>query len=370
MGNIGNLIPGRGARDIRASKVRKVLEFGYKVQLLTSRLLMRLLNTSQSNGSTLLKELEDQELIRSINIKHSISAPRGRAYLLTARGVAVAVRDLPGPLHKYDHRLESVRLDQSEHDLQLAEFAADWVCGGATIEQTDFMQRQSRVERGQKIPDLVLCIGKVKVAVEYERLSKSGRELDQMIASAMHTSTMRTIWFFEVRETYDLFQSILTGAKLNDWGLNSSNKWVRDGELFVPIGWRKRQLALHLAPGGALGHTPSSWLEQFDELDSSTVSRAAASWRAKGWRWGCLVETELGIAFALFVQNAEHDMQLMVFLCEPNHWYVCAAGMHPESGHKFGEAKTIPSVMNVDPDFRVIERAIRKVREVNFDFEG
>jgi len=370
MGNVANLIPGRGARDIRADKVRRVLEFGYKVQLLTSRLLMRLLKTSQSNASTLLKELEGQELIRSVNIKYSTSAPRGRAYLLTERGVALAVRDLPGPLHKYDHRPESVRLDQSEHDLQLAEFAAELVFHGAIIEKTDFMLRQVRIERGQKIPDLVLNLNKVNVAVEYERLSKSGRELDQMIISALQTSSMRTIWFFEVRETYDLFQSILSGSRLNDWALNSSHKWVRDGEVFVPLGWRRRQLAYRMAPCAAIGSTPVAWLEKFAELDSLVVGKAAASWLANGWSWGKLVKTQRGIAFPLSIKNGEHDMRLAVYLCEPNHWYVCADGTNPESGYKFGESKSAPSVMNVDPDFFVIERAIRKVIAVEFDFEG
>lgn len=369
MPNVQNLMPGRAGRQLHAEKVRQVLEFCFKVHIITSRVVMRLLGTSQSNSATLLRKLEEQELLRQVNIKYSVSAPRGNAYLLTPRGAAIAVRDLSGPLHQYDHRPESVRLDQSEHDLQLAELAAAWVCRGATLTHTDFMLRQVvKDHRNKKIPDLLLQYGGAPVAIEFERQAKAGRELDQMISAAVRAGNTPTIWFFSVQSTFEHFQAALERKSVCSWKLNASNKWTVAGEFWLPISWRSEQLAVRVEPESAAGDNPFLWVDRLCDVAGMAEWQCTASLKDQGWTWGYLRASDVGMYFPLSIQNDEHDMKLaLTYLEATRHWYVHAADEIAESGYDLGEARVAPKVVGVEPDLGRLERAIRKVIAMDYD---
>jgi hypothetical protein len=158
------------------------------------------LGTTDSHSRQFFERLEHRKLIRCVRgAHHSPLCPTGRLWLLTSDGVRLAESFLEREPHYYPTSLDSVRLGQVEHDLEVQRIAAKRIRWGANIVSTDFVERQKNGEnRHRKLPDVTLSYRGHLIKIEYETTRKNEREMDQVFARAAQSpKATHTVWVVE-----------------------------------------------------------------------------------------------------------------------------------------------------------------------------
>lgn len=364
---ITGLISGPSARQRHKDKCHTVLSLTHMCHVVTTRVVARILSATPSNASRLLSDLIRQGLLQQVNVKYCGLAPKGRAFMLTPEGVRLVVQNHEVKRHHYDCRPESLRHDQMNHDLMLAEFAANWIRHGGELLQTDYMARQAN-PRG-KVPDLLLRFQERVIAVEYERLEKKARELDMKLHSSCETHRWPTLWISDVESNLTYIRERLQTKAVPIWSLGSGNKWGHTEEAHLLVDFRARQL-LHRQSDTTFTRTPSEWIEVFRQLAKNESDRLIKALMKEGWSWGrtSLMDWRGKVLyqFALEIDAPVTSQGYFVTHIERGVWRVCSESQTPDQGCAIKESFAWKPKDDAPPPLGVIESAIRYIRAYNY----
>lgn len=363
-----SLVPGPAARARHRQKVAQLLPFLLKVHLCTTHVVGRLFGLSSSNASRLLNQLVRAKLVREVEIAYAVSAPRGKGFMLTPEGVTVAARAMPEKGFDYDCRPESIRQAQVEHDLFLAEFAANWIRYGGELLETDYTQRVN-TKQG-KIPDLILRYDRFRIAVEFERLVKKRRELDGAILASYQTHRLPTIWLSpNAAEVQYLRHAVHVEQTVDKWKLNSGHKWSKDGYQPLLLWFRARQLFVTVEPDVML-RTPEQWIHQMDKSARAIQRTAVEHLYDVGWSWG-KIETidwdgQTMLQFELRIDAMMASAVYIVTKVTDDGWKVCRADQTPSQGVSLIERFKWTGKEGDEPPADVVELATWRIRSLHF----
>jgi hypothetical protein len=363
------LVAGKAAHQIHAHKTDLVLDLTYKTHVITAPVVRALFGSTPSNAARLLQQLEHKGLLQPVHVHYSEHAPRGNGYMLTPRAFTHVTRNDFEPSHTYNTRPETVRQNQMEHDLVVAQIAATWVRGGGEILQTDFMARQQKKPFGNKIPDLILRGDGGPYAFEYERLTKSNREIDQMMLASMKAIRAPTFWLCGTRGAAMRLQKIIDDREVTSWKLNTANKWTAGQKYFVPFTWRSKQVIFHAPLKEVLTYDVPKWRAMLQDTTARETSRTVQAWINGGWSWSEVrndLHSDADHGFRLR-RNSE-DQEIEVTVCFANEqWWVA----HPDESFDRGlelKGRTEPAQeLGKVPPVALIESAIRAIQS-NPDF--
>jgi hypothetical protein len=361
------LISGPAARERHKAKRNCVLSLTHKCHVITTRVVEQLIPATPSNASRLLADLVRRGLMQQVNVKYSDLAPRGRAFMLSPEGVRLVVQDECTKVHHYDCRPESLRHDQMNHDLVLAEFAANWIRHGGELLQTDYMARQKN-PRG-KVPDLLLRYRETVIAAEYERLEKKPRDLDMKIHSSSETHRWPTLWISDVEGNLTHIREALTKKVVPIWSLGSGNKWGSRDEAHLSFNFRARQLLQRQAPW-VFERTPGQWIDDFNRLAQTESDRLIKALMREGWSWGqtSLMDWrgEVLCQFPLEIDGPAASKGYFVTYMEGGKWRVCDDSQTPDQGCGMKESFPWKSKDNAPPPLAVIEMAIHYIKAYSY----
>jgi hypothetical protein len=363
------LVAGAVARQIHAHKTDLLLDLAYKVHVVTAPVVRALFGSTASNASRFLQQLEHKGLLQPVHTFFSEHAPQGNGYLLTPRAYTHVTRNDFEPTHNYNTRPESVRHNQIDHDLVVAQLAASWVRNGGDVLQTDYMARQQKQPLGTKIPDLIVREESGPYVFEYERLTKSSREIDQMMLASLEVVKAPTFWVCGTKGAAMRLQKIIDEREVTGWALNNSNKWVASKKFFVPFAWRSKQVIFHAPLKEVLAYDIPKWKSLLADTIARETSRTIQGWLKAGWNWTEVrndLHCDSDHAFRL--RRSSEEQEIEVIACHVNEqWWVT----HPDETFDHGlelkgrtqRAKEMGKV----PPVHLIESAIRTL-QLNPDF--
>lgn len=364
---IAGLITGPAARERHKEKRHAVLSLTHKCHVVTTRVVERVIPATSSNASRLLADLVRRGFMQQVNVKYSDLAPRGRAFMLTPEGVRLVVQNDRAKGHQYDCRPESLKHDQMNHDLMLAEFAANWIRHGGQLLQTDYMARQAN-PRG-KVPDLVLRFQETVIAAEYERLEKKPRELDMKLQSSSESHRWPTIWISDVEGNLTHIREKLQKKVVPVWTLGSGNKWGSRDEAHLSFNFRARQL-LHRQTPLTFERTPTQWVDELKQLAKAETDRLIKSLMNEGWSWGRtgLMDWrgEVLCQFALEIDAPAASQGYFVTHIEHGVWRVCGESQTPDQGCGMKESFPWQPKDDAPPPLGVIELAIKYIKAYKY----
>lgn len=362
MRRTSSLIAGRAARQVHDRKSDGLLNLTFKVHIVTSSVVKALYGSTSSNASRLLQQLERKGLLQLVQLRYCEHAPRGRGYMLTAQGVTRVTRDDFEPSHIYNTKPESVRQIQLEHDLVAAQIAAAWIKSGGELLQTDYMARQEKTAAA-KIPDLIVRDGSDQYRFEYERLTKSDREIDQMLLASIKSTRTPTFWLCGTRGCAMRIQKVIDAREVTGWKLNTSNKWTRGATYFVPFAWRSKQVVLHAPLKEVLDYDIPKWKSLLQDTLARESTSTVQAWVQSGWRWsevrtGQHDDTDQGFR----LRRDSDDQQIEVAVCLANEqWWVTHLDEPFDRGLELkGRTEPVKEIGKVPP-VALIESAIRAI---------
>jgi hypothetical protein len=361
------LIAGPEARKVRMQKTKVVLAFTHKCHVVTTPVVSTLLGSTISNAARLLRDLVEQGLVQEVNLRYCDRAPRGRGFMLKPDGVRAVAQDLPDKAHHYNCRPETIKHDQLSHDLLLAEFAAHWVQQGGALIHTDHTLRQL-MPKG-KLPDLMLQWNGINVAFEYERLDKKVRELDQKLLAASEHPRFATIWLSDIEGNLQHMAERIKSAAVPIWRLSSAHKWGTDGEAYLPMDFRCRQLLVSLKPD-TLSRSPQAWIDDLKSHSGAMTAKCISSLRNEGWGWGrtdpMTWRGEDIHQFHLQIDSARVTGGFFVTHMGGDSWRVCDESQTPDQGCGLERAYHWTPADDAAPPIAVVEMAVRRIKHYNF----
>jgi hypothetical protein len=369
MQRTNTLVAGKAAHQIHAHKTDLVLDLTYKCHVITSPVVQALFGCTPSNASRLLQQLEYKGLLQPVHVRYCEHAPRGNGYMLTPRAFTHVTRNDFEPSHLYSTRPETVRQNQMEHDLVLAQIAASWVKSGGEILQTDYMARQQKQSNGTKIPDLITHCDGGPYVFEFERLTKSNREIDQMMLASMRTIRAPTFWLCGTKGGAMRLQKIIDDREVTSWKLNTANKWAAGPKYFVPFIWRSKQVIFHAPLKEVLAYDIAMWRAMLQETSAKETSRTVQAWLKDGWGWSEVrndLHSDSDHGFRLRRNSDEQEIEVIVCFANEQWWVA-----HPDESFDRGlelKGRTEPAhELGKVPPVVLIESAIRAI-QLNPDF--
>ncbi len=361
------LIAGPGARALRRSKVIQVLMFTHKVHVVTTTVISKLLGSTSSNTSRLLRDLVAQDLIQEVNLRHCDRAPRGRGFVLRPDGVRLVLQHLGTRPHDYNTRPESIKHEQLSHDLTMTEFAASWVHAGGELLHTDYTLRQQ--SKGNKLPDLMLRWLNTRLVVEFERLDKKPRELDQKLLAAFSGHSWPTLWLSDVPSNLSYLRDRLEASQVDVWRLNAAHKWGREGQVALPVDFRARQL-LHRLDEQSMTRHPQAWCDDMTSLTKAVRQQCVAALQDHGWSWGAsdpvTWQGEDIHQFYLQIDGAKHSGAYFVTHMGQGKWRVCSAEQTPGQGIALDRSMPWTPADGKPIPLRVLELATQTIAAYDF----
>lgn len=369
MAHTNSLIHGHEARKIHAIKRDQLMSFSHKVHCVSSPVVSSLFGSSSSNSARLLSQMEMKGFMQCVHVPYIDLAPRGAAYILTQRGCDHATRHDYEPTHHYNTRPESIRLKQIEHDLSVAKIAASMACQGAHIELTDYMARQMKDAGESKIPDLVVSFESVRFQVEYERLTKSAREIDQMLMATFRAKMMPTLWVCATRAAAHRIRQVIQDQEVTQWRLNSGNKWSPGKKVFVPFDWRSRQVVVQSTIAEAAAYSMKQWQMLINDAAQCEHDKTINSFQTGGWSWTALkrdLRTDATHGFELSRHSANHHFTVDVAYSDEQ-WIVCSEDDPIAMGLATGRKRDALKIIGQLPPIGLVEAAINVINS-NPDF--
>jgi len=358
-----NLMNRAAAHERFLEKLRVTMLFLLHFHSSTPHVIANLLGTTPSHGRQFFENLERRALIRCVRGGSCCPlSPKGRQWILTKSGVELAEKYLESAPHFYPTSMDSVRMRQPDHDLGVQLLAAKWVRNGAKISSTDFVERQkNRADRSSKLHDVVVNFHGHRVAIEYERSTKSNVEMDQTILRATENDGIDyCIWVVENKHRIEDWRVATNAPRVQEWVRTNIGRWIKAGTFggqpeagmrWVPFSAR---LKLHVMFIDDILKLEAH--EQFKLVLSNRQKRIVEldiAWR-KWWQWSTLEQTTTGI-----VRGAlRNEAQNFIIFRKDDGWHL----LNEDDQSRFvplGFAEQMPTFGD-PPPLDVLDRAIHE----------
>ena len=322
-----NLMNRAKAQERYLEKLEQTLLFLFHFHSSTPQVIAKLLGTTHSHGRQFFENLERRELIQCIRGGRCCPlSPTGRQWILTKSGVTLAEKYLESSPHFYPTSKNSLHMSQIEHDLGVQFLTAIWVRDGAKITSTDFTERQkSRDSRAPKLHDAVVNFHGHRVAIEYERGTKSHVEVDQAILRAIENNGIDyCIWVVENKHRLKDWATAINAPKVQEWIRTSFGKWIKvssfggktdAGMRWIPFIARLKLHVMFVDNVQKLGAN-----EQFNKVLENRKTRIGdfELKLQKQWQWGMLEVSSQGIVRAS-LRNEKYNF---IIFREDSGWFL------------------------------------------------
>lgn len=313
-----NLLNRSEAHARHIEKLEKTLLFIFHFHFSTPRIIANLLGTTVSHARIFVENLEEKKLLRCLGgVDYTPYSLRGRVWMLSDKGVHLAEKALKSAPHYYPTSLDSARTSQLAHDLTAQFLTANWVCYGARILSTDIFERQkSRQTRLGKLHDAVVTYRNQKVAIEYERSTKSDVEMDQTILrTAENTDIDHCLWVIENASRVPVWLEAIASQQVDEWVRTQLNRWVKAntfsrqpnaGVAWIPLSARQKFHVLHIDEAVLLDAEQTLGLMR--DSQKERLENLLTIWR-KAWTWGIIDKSLQGIWYTP-LRNEQHNFMI------------------------------------------------------------
>lgn len=320
-----NLLNRSEAHARHKEKLEETLLFLFHFHFSSPQIIANLLGTTTSHARIFIESLQKKRLLRCLRgVDLDQYSPRGRVWLLSENGVYLAEKALKTEPHFYPTSLDSARTSQISHDLTVQFLTASWVKNGARILSTDMFERQkSRQTRLGKLHDAVVIYRNQKVAIEYERSTKSEVEMDQAILRvAENTGIDHCLWVIENEHRMPIWRKAVGAQQVSEWVRTPYRRWVKAdtfsrqggaGLAWIPLSARLKFHVLHVDEAVQLDAEQT--LALMREGQEQRLKDLVAAWK-KVWAWGVVDEHSPG-----FGRAALRNERQSFFICrQPGGW--------------------------------------------------
>lgn len=333
-----NLLNRSEAHARHQEKLEETLLFMFYFHFSTPQIIANLLWTTTSHARIFVESLREKRLVRCRRgVDYTPFSPRGTVWMLSESGVAAAEKALKHAPHYYPTSLDAVRTSQISHDLTVQFLAANWVKCGAKILASDVFERQkSRQTRLGKLHDAVVIYRNQKVAIEYERTTKSDAEMDQAILRAAENIEIdHCLWVVENEHRVPVWLTATAIQQVSEWVRTPLRRWVKAntfsrqanaGMAWIPLSARLKFHVLHVDEATLLDAEQALGLMR--EGQQKRLNDLVAAWR-KTWAWGAIKETSPGI-WRVALCN---EQQSFVICRQPSGWLLLNEGDQSRRAH-------------------------------------
>lgn len=363
-----NLLNRAEAHARHVEKLDETLLFLFHFHFSTPQIIANLLGTTTSHARIFVESLQAKELLRCLRgVDETHYSPRGRVWMLSGKGVHLAEKALKSEPHYYPTSLDSARMSQVSHDLTVQFLTANWVRWGAKILSTDVFERQkSRQTKLGKIHDAVVIYRNQKVAIEYERRTKSDAEMDQTILRAAENNGIdHCLWVVENEHRLPVWRSAIASQQVDEWVRTPLKRWVKantfsrqpnSGKAWIPLSARQKFHVLHI--DDAISLDAEQVLALLREGQQERLKSLVQAWR-KTWAWGALGESSPSVARSAL----RNEHQSFVICRQADGWLLLN---EDDQGRQIRLGfERCQATLGQDPPVDVLDRAIHEASRWN-----